>query len=123
MYQLCFGVIVGLDSLETSSCQQVLEDETADVDAPAGGRVVQGALHHLVVQRHWCVRPASSIRFQPAGGRYSWPSPQGCAPLTSLSDLYIRLLDASLAAGSQPFPHVRSCCVLCRLMENLGMCE
>ena len=61
-HQLGLGIIVGLDAWEAPGGQQVLEDQAAHVDAPAGGRVVQRPLHHLVVQRHGRVRPARSAR-------------------------------------------------------------
>lgn len=49
VHQLGLGVVVGLHSREAPRCQQVLEDEAADVDAPAGGSVVHGPLHLLEV--------------------------------------------------------------------------
>ena len=58
MHQLGLGVIVGLDAWKAPSSQEVLKDKAADIDAPAGGCVVQRALHYLVVQRHWGIRPA-----------------------------------------------------------------
>ena len=51
-----------LPAFKPALLKKVVEHEAAHVDAPAGGCVVQGVLHGLVVHGHWADLPGNTTR-------------------------------------------------------------